>query len=421
MASVTLSPTGASGTGWSNPSRVTASDDSRASITVAGSGGTSSPLSVSFPSAGLNAGDIIDGILVEVEGDATGSGIRLSGGSAGVTLPKGSTKTDATGWSLSGDSTYSLGGSSDLWGGTWSASDFNSTWSLSIRVSNSSWSSRGAYIDYVSVTIYYHAGSKDISATATQAQTGTVNLGVQRPLAATATQAQTGTVNLGVTRPISATATQAQTGTVALGVKRPISASASQDQTGTVALGHAKTISASAAQGQTGTVTITVNNPISATATQDQTGTVNLTVTRPISASASQGQTGTVNITVATTWTISSSATQDQTGTATLGVKRPLATLGEQPQAGTVNLGVQRSISAAATQLFSGSVAITVFAPITYVHKLRLSLAEADILRASPQSPLLRAVGNDPFTRQHHASPLTRVQGNDPVLRVQQE
>jgi len=164
MASVTLSPTGASGSGWSNPSRVTASDNSRASITVAG-GGTSGQLSVSFPSAGLNAGDIIDGILVEVEGRASGSGISLSGGSAGVTLPQGSTKTDATGWFTGiNDSIYSLGGSSDLWGGTWSASDFNSGWSLSIRVSNSSGPSRDALIDYVSVTIYYHAGAVEVNA-----------------------------------------------------------------------------------------------------------------------------------------------------------------------------------------------------------------------------------------------------------------
>ena len=415
MASVTLSPTTATGSFWTNPTNITAQDSVYATTTIFTS--PSFALVGTYPGASIPSGSVIDGIEVMIRRYASSNGANTN--TYAVTLPKGTPKNGSPPWpNTPGNETF--GGPTDLWGTTWTPADFNSSFNVQFKIAKST-GTTGAYVDYMSVTIYYTPGTKDISATATQAQTGTVNLGVQRPLAATATQVQTGTVALGVKRPISATATQAQTGTVALGVKRPISASASQDQTGTVALGHAKTISAAAAQGQTGTVTITVNNPISATATQDQTGTVNLTVTRPISASASQGQTGTVNITVATTWTISSSATQDQTGTATLGVKRPLATLGEQPQAGTVNLGVQRSISAAATQLFSGSVAITVFAPITYVHKLRLSLAEADILRASPQSPLLRAVGNDPFTRQHHASPLTRVQGNDPVLRVQQE
>ena len=395
MASVTLSPTTATGSFWTNPTNITAQDSVYATTTIFTS--PSFALVGTYPGASIPSGSVIDGIEVMIRRYASSNGANTN--TYAVTLPKGTPKNGSPPWpNTPGNETF--GGPTDLWGTTWTPADFNSSFNVQFKIAKST-GTTGAYVDYMSVTIYYTPGTKDISATATQAQTGTVNLGV--------------------TRPISATATQAQTGTVALGVKRPISASASQDQTGTVALGHAKTISASAAQGQTGTVTITVNNPISATATQDQTGTVNLTVTRPISASASQGQTGTVNITVATTWTISSSATQDQTGTATLGVKRPLATLGEQPQAGTVNLGVQRSISAAATQLFSGSVAITVFAPITYVHKLRLSLAEADILRASPQSPLLRAVGNDPFTRQHHASPLTRVQGNDPVLRVQQE
>jgi len=160
MASVTLSPTGASG--WTNSGNVTASDNSRASTSISGPG-TSATLTVSFPGAGIGASDIIDGIQVDIEGYvSSASSIALSNG-GGVTLPKGSVGTSGALWTTS-DAIYTVGGATAMWGASWSASDFNTAWSLGIVLYNRTGSSRDAFVDSVTVTIYYHAGTVEVNA-----------------------------------------------------------------------------------------------------------------------------------------------------------------------------------------------------------------------------------------------------------------
>lgn len=156
MASVTLSPTGASG--WTNSGNVTASDDSRAS-TGASSRSDSATLTVSFPGAGLNPTDVIDSIQVDIEGYASAaSSIRLSSPTAGVVFPGGVRRANTTYWATS-DGIYSV-----THGGSPVTSNYNSPWSLDIIVYNADTSfSRSAYIDYVSVTITYHAGTQEIN------------------------------------------------------------------------------------------------------------------------------------------------------------------------------------------------------------------------------------------------------------------
>ena len=158
MASVTLSPSGASG--WSSSSGVAAIGGSQASTSPPSQADGAATLTVSFASAGIGSADTIDGILVEIVCRASNTNSITIGGSygSGVTLPKGTAKTNATTWGTS-LATISLGGASDLWGGSWSAADFNSAWSLTIKPYNGNASARTAYLAYVSVTIYSTPGT----------------------------------------------------------------------------------------------------------------------------------------------------------------------------------------------------------------------------------------------------------------------
>lgn len=161
MASVTLSPSGTIlGSGWSNISRLASEDGLTASVSI-NAKSYSQYVTVPFASAGLAAGDVIDGIEITVKGyGSTASWLSLDN----VSLPKGSSQSQAIrtwGGSLANQV---LGGPADLWSASWTASDFNSSWSLQFRVYNDRSSSVTAYVDYVSVTIYYHAGAVEVNA-----------------------------------------------------------------------------------------------------------------------------------------------------------------------------------------------------------------------------------------------------------------
>jgi hypothetical protein len=152
VASKTVSPSG--GSGWTNSGRVTASDNSKATNSSSALS-VGSTLTVSFASASIPSGSTIDGIEVIVEGAGSSTGWLSLDTGGGVTLPKGSRQTNSSLWT-SADVNYSVGGASSLWGGSWAASDFNSSWDLTLQVYNKNTSSaRTASIDYVSVTIYY--------------------------------------------------------------------------------------------------------------------------------------------------------------------------------------------------------------------------------------------------------------------------
>ena len=157
MATVVLSPTSASG--WTNSGSVTASDNSYASTSVS-SQSSSASLVVSFAGAGLNATDIIDSVQVDVEGRASATAsLVLSSSNGGVVFPGGTKKINSTTWTTS-DAIYSVVHDSSP-----VTSDYNSPWSLTINVANTHFtSSRTASIDYVEVTITYHAGTAEKSA-----------------------------------------------------------------------------------------------------------------------------------------------------------------------------------------------------------------------------------------------------------------
>ena len=175
MASVgPNNPTAASDLGtpgtqtWSNPTYVYSSNDSRARVTsnVDDTWRYSTPLVVNAFGLSIPTGATIDGILVEMERRRTGGGnsrdyvVSLSkDGSTAVGDNKGDTATNLP----TSDTYKSYGGSSDLWGTTWSESEIESSnFSVYIRAQLYKLSSIGQpyyELDHVRVTVYYTEAS----------------------------------------------------------------------------------------------------------------------------------------------------------------------------------------------------------------------------------------------------------------------
>jgi hypothetical protein len=145
------------GAGWTNPGFITASDNNRASAAIAGNG-----ISPNLDATGFGftipTGSLISGIRVTVERRADGSAIDdddvflLKAGA-----PVGSDKASGTDYTTStSDETMTYGGSSDLWGTTWTAEELNaSNFGFRLRTDSDTSSARNAFIDHISIRIYY--------------------------------------------------------------------------------------------------------------------------------------------------------------------------------------------------------------------------------------------------------------------------
>ena len=69
--------------------------------------------------------------------------------------PKGTNKATSNGWAESPE-TVAYGGSSDLWGTSWTVADINNAnFGIGVDAANSSSSNRQAYIDYLEISIHY--------------------------------------------------------------------------------------------------------------------------------------------------------------------------------------------------------------------------------------------------------------------------
>jgi len=69
--------------------------------------------------------------------------------------PKGSNKATSTGWAESAE-TVAYGGSSDLWGASWTVADINNAnFGIAISTANDASSNRNSYIDYLEISIHY--------------------------------------------------------------------------------------------------------------------------------------------------------------------------------------------------------------------------------------------------------------------------
>ena len=147
---------------WSNTGNVFASDDSYASVTNIQSA-TSHYLKVTNFGFSIPTDATIDGILVEWERREP-SGVTVDNS---VKIVKGGTitgtdKSVGAAWP-STDAFNSYGGSSDLWGTTWTASDINSSdfGCVISCVRSGAESVQTAFVDSVRITVYYTEASTD--------------------------------------------------------------------------------------------------------------------------------------------------------------------------------------------------------------------------------------------------------------------
>ncbi len=142
---------------WSDPGNICA-DDSLVATCILSSAGHSSYLRGNNFGFTIPGGSTINGIEVNIKrqyagagGVVTDTGIRLRVTAGSV----GSTKTIGD-WPFAGFSVSSFGGVADLWGTTWSDSDFNSDFGVDIQCyESSSINTAIAQVDYVTITIYY--------------------------------------------------------------------------------------------------------------------------------------------------------------------------------------------------------------------------------------------------------------------------
>jgi Tfp pilus assembly protein PilX len=149
-----LSPTAAAG--WTNSGNVFSSNGSDASTTIAASG-QSANLDVTGFGFNLPAGSTITGITAEIERAASSFNsiedydvYLLKAGA-----PSGNDKASTTDWTTS-DSTRTYGGSTDLWGTTWTEAQVEaSNFGLRLKARNLTTSSRTAYVDHVEIRVYY--------------------------------------------------------------------------------------------------------------------------------------------------------------------------------------------------------------------------------------------------------------------------
>lgn len=169
-SSGTTSPRSASGTSWSNPSYVYSNDNSYATYPL-GSAATSNTLTASNFGFSIPSTASITGITVRIYRFASSTNTLRD---ATVQLQKsgsavGSNYADTGSyWSTSSSSSGSYGGSSDLWGTTWTPADLNaSSFGVRLAVKNYSSSSRTPSVDQVTVSVSYVDSPGSIGTSAT--------------------------------------------------------------------------------------------------------------------------------------------------------------------------------------------------------------------------------------------------------------
>lgn len=153
---------------WNNPSNASSQNNTYASLIADGDLTTTHYLKVTNFGFAIPTGATINGIKAEVDKYSTlfvlGSDdfkdfqVRaVKGGTIGST-----DRADATSWATTDTNTYTTyGGSSDLWGDTWTPADINSSgfgFAISARNTCSICSvgiSDDVFIDHIRMTIYY--------------------------------------------------------------------------------------------------------------------------------------------------------------------------------------------------------------------------------------------------------------------------
>tara|TARA_R110000824_G_scaffold9932_6_gene44111 strand:+ start:244 stop:810 length:567 start_codon:yes stop_codon:yes gene_type:complete len=156
---------GTTGRTWDNPTRITASNNSYTTVLFAvGMGQNSNYLKATNFGFSIPAGATIDGVECLIEKKRATQEVEdervriLNGdGSSGV----GSTdKSKAGDWGTV-EATATYGGSSDVWGETWSVANINSSnFGVVLSCNQSAFSGTAtAYVDSVKITVHYTEGS----------------------------------------------------------------------------------------------------------------------------------------------------------------------------------------------------------------------------------------------------------------------
>lgn len=148
---------------WTNPSNATSSNDSRASVTVkAFVFPESHYLKATNFGFSIPAGATIDGIVVEIERYRSGGGGAGTCADYRVRIVKGGTigstdKSSGVNWTGT-EAYFTYGGSSDLWGETWSESDIeDSGFGVALAVGQGSGSADDSIcqVDHMRITVHY--------------------------------------------------------------------------------------------------------------------------------------------------------------------------------------------------------------------------------------------------------------------------
>ena len=149
---------------WTNPSNVTASDNSYVTGSGLSGSGPSYTNYLTATNFGFAVSGTIDGIVVEIERKAIG-GIPYHLKDSILSLIKGGTisgdnKASGTDWDAT-ETYYSYGSSSDLWGLTLADTDVNASnfgVALSIGAGATGKDSAAGVVDHIRMTVYYTAG-----------------------------------------------------------------------------------------------------------------------------------------------------------------------------------------------------------------------------------------------------------------------
>jgi hypothetical protein len=144
------------GTGaWTTPTNITASDNARATQSLA-AGATTQYLKATNFGFTIPAGATIDGIVVEVE-ELGGAGLveaRARIVKADATI---GTTDKSTGAALPSSDTYrSYGGAADLWSETWTPTSINDPdFGFVFAATNEAGAARTVSVDHVRITVHY--------------------------------------------------------------------------------------------------------------------------------------------------------------------------------------------------------------------------------------------------------------------------
>jgi large repetitive protein len=159
---------------WSNVNNILSSNNVYS--TNVGVGGTEVTQYLKATNFGFSipSGATIDGIVVEFERKSNFNTGSLNISDKILQLVKGGTivgydlSDSGTAWSTT-EAYFTYGGSSNLWGTSWTYTDINaSTFGvvLSIQFNNATKSSVTAFVDHVRITVYYTASGGPTSASA---------------------------------------------------------------------------------------------------------------------------------------------------------------------------------------------------------------------------------------------------------------